>query len=82
MKLSKKIEKTAVFAWSSILMFAGMLLAQILPSIAGLYSTFITGLVGLATAFFAGHVGSQWIASKQDPVKPDPKLPVPPKPGA
>jgi len=64
MNFPKKIEKTLVFAWSSILMFVVILLAQYLPAVSALYGTFVTGLVGLATAFFAGHVSAQWVSSK------------------
>lgn len=62
--MKKKLEKLTAFAWTSALLFAGMLLAHWLPAIQGLYTTYAGALVGLATAFFAAHVSAGWVDTK------------------
>lgn len=58
--MKKKTEKLVVFLICAALLFAGALIAGMSVS----YLTFAGSLVGLATAFFAGHVGAQWVDSK------------------
>jgi hypothetical protein len=66
-----KSRKFALTIFGTLLAtFMGLISAEI-PAIAGVYSTFIGGLIGVLGLYFGSNIGQKWITKDTPTITPE-----------